>query len=376
MRIKSQGCRVGTLRVGSYCVCALPFSIKSTRKWPMGVIQGNALKYSEHLKLKHVSCWSIRSLVCIRLMFTNSLRASILLSSHFRRYPNIINKITRTWTQPVQFHNPFTLVSTMASKIEDVVASLVSSAPPGELSQVSTDLTALLSGKANQSTINTALESYASEEGAIVAGSYVISRYSKAPGSTKYIDYVSGKAFNVDLKSNKVLDVEDYAVSNTVSYFDALTTALKQYGEDHYPSLFAFNVIPDGSDIHIIIVGQRINADNFYTGQWRSHYVVSGDKSISGDVSLDIHYYEDGNVRLTFGEKLDNTPLTANASSIVNAIDKFETATSLAIVGKFEELNQKSFKNLRRLLPVTRSKIQWGKAIGNYRLGSDVVNKK
>ncbi|KAG7192178.1 F-actin-capping protein subunit alpha [Scheffersomyces spartinae] len=268
----------------------------------------------------------------------------------------------------------------MASKIEDVVASLVSSAPPGELSQAATDLGALLSGRANQSIINTALESYATEEGAIVAGNYVISKHSKLAGSTKYIDYVSGKAFNVDLKANKVLDVEDHNVSDkvsSISYFDSLVKALNQYGEDHFPSLYAFNVIPDGSDLHIIIVGQRVNPDNFYTGQWRSHYVVSqGKDTINGDVSLDIHYYEDGNVRLTFGEKLKDTTVSENASAIVNAIDEFESTTSMTIVGKFEELNQKSFKNLRRLLPVTRSKIQWGKAIGNYRLGSDVVNKK
>jgi capping protein alpha len=28
---------------------------------------------------------------------------------------------------------------------------------------------------------------------------------------------------------------------------------------------------------------------------------------------------------------------------------------------------------LRRLMPISRSKIQWGRAIGNYKLGQDVV---
>ena len=72
---------------------------------------------------------------------------------------------------------------------------------------------------------------------------------------------------------------------------------------------------------------------------------------------------------------LQSGNLINNASRIVNFINEQENATMVKIIEQFNNLNQKSFKNLRRLLPVTRSKINWGSAIGNYRLGSDVINK-
>lgn len=110
---------------------------------------------------------------------------------------------------------------------------------------------------------------------------------------------------------------------------------------------------------------------------WKSVYSVDGSGKIDGNVKLDIHYYEDGNVRLDFDEATEFASLgEVSASAIVNYINKAENDATLKILEDFTLLNQKYFKNLRRLLPVTKSKINWGKAIGAYRLGSDVVNKK
>lgn len=280
----------------------------------------------------------------------------------------------------------------MSIKLNELVDSLIQSAPPAELKQVSQSLSLLTKGTSTSSTnslIQDSIEQYA-QENIISIDNIIISKYNKDENSSKYIDYVNNKLFNVDWQNQKIIDVESYHDNNNKrgSNYDELIQKLSQYGDDYYPSNFAFTVIPESEDqLRVIIIGQRANHDNFYTGQWKSNYLIT-EQGIKGNIDLDIHYFEDGNVRLKFNESINSSNnnnnsstlqsgnLINNASRIVNFINEQENATMVKIIEQFNNLNQKSFKNLRRLLPVTRSKINWGSAIGNYRLGSDVINKK
>lgn len=281
----------------------------------------------------------------------------------------------------------------MSIKLNELVDSLIQSGPPAELKQVSQSLSSLTKGTSTSSTnslIQDSIEQYA-QENIISIDNIIISKYNKDENSSKYIDYVNNKLFNVDWQNQKIIDVESYHDNNNKrgSNYDELIQKLSQYGDDYYPSNFAFTVIPESEDqLRVIIIGQRANHDNFYTGQWKSNYLIT-EQGIKGNIDLDIHYFEDGNVRLKFNESINSNNnnnnnsstlqsgnLINNASRIVNFINEQENATMVKIIEQFNNLNQKSFKNLRRLLPVTRSKINWGSAIGNYRLGSDVVNKK
>lgn len=280
----------------------------------------------------------------------------------------------------------------MSINLNELVDSLIQSAPPAELKQVSQSLSLLTKGTSTSSTnslIQDSIEQYA-QENIISIINIIISKYNKDENSSKYIDYVNNKLFNVDWQNQKIIDVESYHDNNNKrgSNYDELIQKLSQYGDDYYPSNFAFTVIPESEDqLRVIIIGQRANHDNFYTGQWKSNYLIT-EQGIKGNIDLDIHYFEDGNVRLKFNESINSSNnnnnsstlqsgnLINNASRIVNFINEQENATMVKIIEQFNNLNQKSFKNLRRLLPVTRSKINWGSAIGNYRLGSDVINKK
>lgn len=281
----------------------------------------------------------------------------------------------------------------MSIKLNELVDSLIQSGPPAELKQVSQSLSSLTKGTSTSSTnslIQDSIEQYA-QENIISIDNIIISKYNKDENSSKYIDYVNNKLFNVDWQNQKIIDVESYHDNNNKrgSNYDELIQKLSQYGDDYYPSNFAFTVIPESEDqLRVIIIGQRANHDNFYTGQWKSNYLIT-EQGIKGNIDLDIHYFEDGNVRLKFNESINSNNnnnnnsstlqsgnLINNASRIVNFINEQENATMVKIIEQFNNLNQKSFKNLRRLLPVTRSKINWGSAIGNYRLGSDVINKK
>lgn len=248
----------------------------------------------------------------------------------------------------------------MSINLNELVDSLIQSAPPAELKQVSQSLSSLTKGTSTSSTnslIQDSIEQYA-QENIISIDNIIISKYNKDENSSKYIDYVNNKLFNVDWQNQKIIDVESYHDNNNKrgSNYDELIQKLSQYGDDYYPSNFAFTVIPESEDqLRVIIIGQRANHDNFYTGQWKSNYLIT-EQGIKGNIDLDIHYFEDGNVRLKFNESINSSNnnnnsstlqsgnLINNASRIVNFINEQENATMVKIIEQFNNLNQNHLK--------------------------------
>ncbi|EJT50686.1 F-actin capping [Trichosporon asahii var. asahii CBS 2479] len=127
------------------------------------------------------------------------------------------------------------------------------------------------------------------------------------------------------------------------------------------------------------VVGNRYNPSNFWTGRWRTRWVVDpAVGTVTGTILVDVHYYEQGNVQLST-EHRAAFPVPVEtwedgrdaASQIVGTIAKIEQAYQLELGDVYEEFGEKSFRNLRRALPVTRQKIDWDKVQG-YSLGSDL----
>lgn len=95
-----------------------------------------------------------------------------------------------------------------------------------------------------------------------------------------------------------------------------------------------------------------------------------------------MHYYEDGNVRLTTRKTVSPTTISpspssassistagATAAEIVKAIANLEGKYQKELNHGFAKLSEGEFKALRRQLPVTRQKVEWEK-VGGYRVSS------
>lgn len=145
---------------------------------------------------------------------------------------------------------------------------------------------------------------------------------------------------------------------------------MSKYIGEHYPSEVGFGVFPQADDtIAIVIVDSRYSPNNYWNGRWRSWYLLEPESGrISGSIEIDVHYFEDGNVRLKTRKEVGivdaKEPLL-----VINKIAQAESHYQEDVNHTFIGLNEGSFKALRRQLPVTRSKMNWGKSIGNYRLG-------
>jgi hypothetical protein len=149
--------------------------------------------------------------------------------------------------------------------------------------------------------------------------------------------------------------------------------ALAKYVKDHYERP-AFGVYPidNGSRVAILIVSNKYSPQNFWNGRWRSRYVFDpASGSLQGSIRVDVHYYEDGNVRLLTDKPQSATVAGGSGAPLAREIASLEKAYQEELNKKFLSLSEGAFKGLRRQLPVTRQKIEWDK-VASYRLGQDI----
>lgn len=107
-------------------------------------------------------------------------------------------------------------------------------------------------------------------------------------------------------------------------------------------------------------------------GRWRSLYIFDpSDNSLEGSIKVDVHYYEDGNVRLVTNKTVTASNSSSSGSGIAKEISVAEKKYQEELNRGFASLSEGAFKGLRRQLPVTRQKIEWDK-VASYRLGQDI----
>lgn len=115
-------------------------------------------------------------------------------------------------------------------------------------------------------------------------------------------------------------------------------------------------------------------AKNNRNGRWKSFYKFTpSSSSLSGSIKVDVHYYEDGNVRLLTTKPVAASISSGSATDIVREIAYTEKVYQEELNKGFLHLSEGAFKGLRRQLPVTRQKVEWEKIAG-YRLGQDIGN--
>jgi capping protein alpha len=132
------------------------------------------------------------------------------------------------------------------------------------------------------------------------------------------------------------------------------------------------------------LVANKYNPTNYWSGRWRSEYVVDlSENTISGKILVNIHYYEQGNVQLATTHDVSlalptavvtSSPAAA-ASKILALIEDEEGTYQTSLNTTYHEMGEKTFKGLRRALPLTRQKLDWDKVLG-YKLGAELSSSK
>ncbi|CAD6446936.1 788b767c-984b-4c65-a3dc-99094cb3c911 [Sclerotinia trifoliorum] len=265
----------------------------------------------------------------------------------------------------------------MSSQIE-IISAFVEGAPPGELADVIADIKALTIDTPHLvSELGPAFERYNEEQFTTVklpgSSQNVIISSHNSLGDGRYYDVESSSSFAFDHTNQKASAVQSHILEG--SQADLVKSILKSLGPhvaEHFPnaSYGAFPIEND-SKVAILVVANKYSPNNFWNGRWRSLYIYDTlSSSLTGSIKVDVHYYEDGNVRLLTTKPISATSLSS-ASSIVREIAAAEKNYQEEINKGFNNLSEGAFKGLRRQLPITRQKIEWDKIAG-YRLGQDI----
>ena len=164
-------------------------------------------------------------------------------------------------------------------------------------------------------------------------------------------------------------------LSTNTHHRKSLNKSLSTHASEHYPksSHGVFPVPSSPSSLAIITVANKYSPTNYWNGRWRSSYIYdTSSGSISGSIKVDVHYYEDGNVRLLTTKEVNlSAGGSANGTEIMRKIAAEEKKYQEDLNKAFGSLSEGAFKALRRQLPITRQKIEWEK-ISGYRLGQDI----
>jgi len=162
--------------------------------------------------------------------------------------------------------------------------------------------------------------------------------------------------------------------SSTLSY-------LLAHFHDGVASVFS---VTDSNKFFVQIVANKYNPANYWSGRWRSEYVVDlSECKVDGKILANVHYYEQGNVQLATNYILSISLPSAvvksspalSASKILALIEEEEGKYQASLNDAYLEMGEKTFKSLRRALPMTRQKLDWDKVMG-YKLGAELSASK
>ncbi|RYO97056.1 hypothetical protein DL765_011354 [Monosporascus sp. GIB2] len=194
----------------------------------------------------------------------------------------------------------------------------------------------------------------------------IISSYS-ALGGGMYYDVESSSAFAFDHTTQVRLH------RGTRASRKSTLKSLSAYVKEHFSNgCYGVYPVENDSKVAIVIVANKYSPNNYWNGRWRSHYIFDPSSgTLEGSIRVDVHYYEDGNVRLLTNKAINASVPSGTGTGIVKEIGASEKKYQEELNRGFTSLSEGAFKGLRRQLPVTRQKIEWDK-VASYRVGQDI----
>ncbi|KAH7910815.1 F-actin-capping protein subunit alpha [Hygrophoropsis aurantiaca] len=202
----------------------------------------------------------------------------------------------------------------------------------------------------------------------------------------RFVDPRSKTSFRFDHLTLEASDPQEVEPNeDTEPLRAALETSALTYLSSHYHGgVSAVFATPESNQFTVQIVANKYNPSNFWAGRWRSEYIINLDShTITGKVLVNVHYYEQGNVQLSTSHDLSlslpaavvTSAPPASASKIFALIESEETKYQTSLNDSYHEMGEKTFKGLRRALPMTRQKLDWDKVLG-YKLGAELAASK
>jgi capping protein alpha len=170
--------------------------------------------------------------------------------------------------------------------------------------------------------------------------------------------------------------VEEIKAQSTVSsevassdWAQSLELEWKAYQNENYSGVdYTFSIV-DGENGALVLTtcAQRIDAKNYHAGSWRGDWTIAVESgstaTVTGTVHIHVYCHEDCNVQLEtkkeFSKSVDASKSGGNlAKSIKNQIATMEASVAAELEELYDTMDDK-LKALRRVLPIMRTRLDW-----------------
>jgi len=271
-------------------------------------------------------------------------------------------------------------MASAASKL-NIATYFIMSSPPGEVDDVVTDVVKLVDDAAavGDDTINAILRDYNTEQ--LVWGPDVdektpimVSAHGAVAGD-EYVDPNTGRVLKFDHRRRKFTEATDKKQtlpSSVAGYRAAVQKSVDHYVATSFKAGKAVGAVygADTGALTICVSAKNVNLSNFWSGSWRSVYHLAVNKKgaaeLKGNVKVQVHYFEDGNVQLhtnfdrvqpiTIGSEDDT------AKEVGKALQRIESDFQSNLEEMYVNMHRTTFKSMRRFLPISRQPMTWSAA--------------
>ncbi|KIM89392.1 hypothetical protein PILCRDRAFT_813323 [Piloderma croceum F 1598] len=275
-------------------------------------------------------------------------------------------------------------------------ANFILQSPPGEINDVLNDVRNIISDDDSlQDGVLPALQEYNLAQFITVEvpgteHQSIVSEAARLPSpdgeEDRFLDPRSNMSFRFDHLSLEASDPQPVEMdADSEPFRAALESSTLNYLLAHYHDGVASVFSVAGSNKFFVqIVANKYNPSNYWSGRWRSEYIVSLDENkVDGKILANVHYYEQGNVQLATDHTLSlslppavvTSSPASSAAKILALIEDEEGKYQSSLNDTYHEMGEKTFKGLRRALPMTRQKLDWDKVLG-YKLGAELSASK
>jgi len=261
---------------------------------------------------------------------------------------------------------------------QTIIQNFLLNAPPGEFIEVVQDVKFLLNDDTLLNSVApSAFKEYNTEQFSVVTKGDlkgIVTKFGEVENDT-YLEPVSRRVFAFNQIKQEVGDISDgsrYLNGSHESFRAAVQSGIQDYVSSSYQENGAYGVYDTDSGVTLVITSVIFNPDNFWNGRWRSVWnaaIRGGTATITGNIRLDVHYYEEGNVQLKTHKEI-NAQIGASdantfAREFVEQVTRIEGDFHRELTNNYDTMSTTTFKALRRALPIFRTLIKWDN-LGQY----------
>lgn len=211
-------------------------------------------------------------------------------------------------------------------------------------------------------------------------GAVLITPHGELPGGL-YLDPSGPYAMDVDHKAGTatksdtpLTQAQQVALQGGAALREAVDRAMQSYCKEVYPkgksTCTTYGTSGSGIKVTSCVAARAEELSNYWAGLWMSEWTLEVPMggsigTLTGKVSINVHYFEDGNVQLD-DKVVFQSECSASAAEVGEAFAKKVRDSEQGLVQKLEEtytnMSDNVLQGLRRRLPITKSKFDWDKS--------------